>query len=811
MASSTPRVAFPARHRIVLATALAVVASVLLNGAPWPSASAVAQWPTTADAGFRSATLLYQEDGLNPSRVAPYLVHHDPQGRPARDGWLFDLIVTLPPDQSFAYGPAAQADWDRFLDAQFDPGGTISDIDRAVTDLSAATATDGAPLGAPPRRVSVAIGVPYPEVTNTAFAYQGSVYDLSQPAQRSAAVGAYLDQVQRRFQSGGYTNVSLWGAYWAREDAHGSDVAHLPAITSEMKERGLKSLWVPYYSAPGYDDWDAFGFDVAVLQPSLAFTSPRDGGATNLGRLAVTAARARSAGMGVEIEARGGAGSPSEHALLEAYLASGTREGWQAGPKVHFIGTVGNNLVDKAMSGNSSARAAYDSLTSWNQGDIVPWPGPVPVWRSKSPSPGAQVRTAILQRPVSIREVSAVLVPGWQGTITVSGSSASGWVPLGWAATPAAFPAGAPLVDVSAPTDPVEVSRVRVVFTPAPGVKIQPNVERMLLTAAAAVPATASLAVGGTAQVSPPPPVGDYPDRTGNVLTDGAAHDGPWTYPATDQVGWNGTPGGWGAVIDLGRSRDVARVVVHTNGGGYGGIHYPTDAAAVLASCPVAALAGPGAPPCRPVGLSGALRQVGGSGNNTASTITFSSATSSPARYVTVGGGSDGWVMVSEIEVFDRAGTNVAAGSSYRLSPAPSAVGAPGYPDNQARLTDGLVADEVNRPMSTGWPSDSGGEVSVSLPSAARSRAIDVWAVSDPAWGVVAPSAFPVRVETADGRTIQASAACPSTSPTPATRCRADLGEIVTPVSIRVTVPAGGSAGSHRFVSEVAVVPTWSA
>jgi hypothetical protein len=468
---------------------------------------------------------------------------------------------------------------------------------------------------------------------------------------------------------------------------------------------------------------------------------------------------------------------------------------------------VGNNLVDKAMSANVAARGAYDTLTAWNNGDPVAWPSPEPAWRTKNPAPGTQVRTAILDRPVSLREVSVVLVPGWQGTVSISGRSATGWVELGWAATPAAFPTDAPLVDVAAPTDPVAVDRVRVRLTPAPGVTSRPKVERVLLDTAAAVPARSSLAVGGTVETSPVTPVGDYPDRTGRVLTDGIAHAGPWAYPAQGHVGWNGTPGGWGAVVDLGQVRDVSRVVVHANGGGYAGIHFPTDATAVLASCPVAMLSGPGAPACAPVGLAGSRKLLGASASNTSASITFASGQPVRARYVTVGGGSDGWVMVSEIQVFDGAGTNVATGASYRLSPAPTAVGSPGYPDNQARLTDGLVAEEVNRSMSTGWPADQGGQITVGVPGTGTTKGIDVWAVFDPTYGVVTPSGFPVSVVTADGRAISAIAVCPPPTPTPAVGCHAELGESVTAARITVTVPGGGSVRSHHFISEVAAVP----
>ena len=45
----------------------------------------------------------------------------------------------------------------------------------------------------------------------------------------------------------------------------------LPELTAYIRSLGMKTIWIPYYNAPGAAEWRQMGFDAAYYQPNYAF------------------------------------------------------------------------------------------------------------------------------------------------------------------------------------------------------------------------------------------------------------------------------------------------------------------------------------------------------------------------------------------------------------------------------------------------------------------------------------------------------------------------------------------------------------
>ncbi|MGD9519752.1 MAG: DUF4855 domain-containing protein [Armatimonadota bacterium] len=186
-------------------------------------------------------------------------------------------------------------------------------------------------------------------------------------------------------------------------------------------------------------------------------------------------------------------------------------------------------------------------------------------------------------------------------------------------------------------------------------------------------------------RVEPPFPA-KYPDTDGVELTDGMLSERGFSDGRT--VGWFGAD--VTATVDLGAEKSFDSIAVHTEGGGYAAVEYPTAIEVWVSG-------------------DGQLWRII-LGNQWHKEVTYSRAVdgmvdelawlrlavpSTTARYVRLRFVSRAWLMLSEIEV--RSGDqNLAAGCSYFVTPAPES--SEKYADDAIRLTDGVYSGP-----GTGW------------------------------------------------------------------------------------------------------------
>ena len=223
-----------------------------------------------------------------------------------------------------------------------------------------------------------------------------------------------------------------------------------------------------------------------------------------------------------------------------------------------------------------------------------------------------------------------------------------------------------------------------------------------------------NLALGKPYQLDPPLPA-EYPDPEGKKLTDGQLCQQGFGDQRT--VGWYNAP--VEITLDLRETLPVERVRVHAEGGGYGAVNFPAFIA-LLTSTDGRSWSWVASTRELPQQL---LVDEPREGQRMQLAWIEVELAPVPAKLVKLCLVSNGWTMVSEVEVVSQ-GRNVARGIGYRLNPQPtsSARGS----DTTGKLTDGVYAtSNLGARRTVGW---NKGRPAVVIDLEAPQRVSAVWA-----------------------------------------------------------------------------------
>jgi|GEM_PF-1312321 len=712
-------------------------------------------YPTPAATGFHHLGLVYHNAQRTAEDWNAWVAQYR-NGVPVQGRWLFDsflpIDLTAPSGTGTDLGATTAADWVALLDRWFGTapgGGTIGAIDAAITRVAGTTGTAGTPMGLPPTRRKIVVTMPWAADYQAYFGVvDGRAADLRVPAERDRVVAWYTDLVRQRFAAAGYRNVDLWGIYLMREDILPGDEAWVTTAAATVHQRGMKIAWIPYYRAPGWQQWRSFGLDVAIMQPSYGFRSPVDGGPVDATRLVTTAELAANAGLGVEIEARGSAGGSYEAAMFQQYLSEGARLGYRNAATAYFLG-----LDRRPVNGGS-----YDSLADYIAGAAIRSVDPQPAWAWS----GATIRVANTTFPArsdltAVRIQFTTASSTWRGAVSVSQLVSGLWKAGGttYAGTaPAAGTHQLALVPLGTLNN---VSGLRVTFTPAAGAT--PAAVDSIVLDTVWPTGTSGLSTGAPYTVSTgPAPTGQFADTAATTagFGRGLLTDGQWSTTGwwnARPVGWWGDTGPVRVLFDLGTTRAIDRVVLYTHNSPDAAVNWPIEAPTVQlsSSCPVFAGTQRGtATNCGVTTLAApAPVVIGTNGRSQDGKYTFAAPSAVNARYATLIAQPTGWFLADEVRIF-AGGVDITDSVSYRLlsPPNPQSVDPSVYGDNGVRLTDGNVAPIMSGPAATGWHLSSAFSVTVDLTRSTTVRSGTAWFVDAPSWGVVRPLSVTVATST---------------------------------------------------------------
>lgn len=206
--------------------------------------------------------------------LLPYVGYYDTSGQ-LKD-IFFDAFLLLPcvstgPSGGTMYisdNPAVASDWQAFRDDIFADGYNLDALNTAVGQVKKQ-------LGKSDYKAKVFFTVSYPNDGQTDFgSIGGRTYNFSILQDRIDYCKWQIDDYISRFNSGKYENLEVVGFYWFEEFIKQNDSTEktlLTSTTSYIRQKGYKSIWIPYYMASGWNKWKEYGFDVACLQPNYMF------------------------------------------------------------------------------------------------------------------------------------------------------------------------------------------------------------------------------------------------------------------------------------------------------------------------------------------------------------------------------------------------------------------------------------------------------------------------------------------------------------------------------------------------------------
>lgn len=798
--------------------ALACTLMIALAAVPARAAGATSGpgYPSPERAGFHQAALVYHDAAPDAATLARYVAYRPDGTTPERRAWMFDAFVeaamTAPSGASTAYGPTTEQDWLTMLDWWFGGAGStgaLGQLDGVIDATGRATATDGRPMGAPPAPRKVMIMMPWPDPAQRAFGtVDGSPADLSRLSDRTRVVGWYTRLIEQRFAAQHYEHLALWGVYFVREDAILSDQPWVRQATTQVHAAGTRALWIPYWSAPGWDTWQQLGFDVAFVQPSAAFRGPMDGGDASASRIRSTAAQAAAHGLGVEIEARSGASTVRERAMFRQYLAEGTREGFQQAANAWFLGLQ----VTPMNAGN----AAYSDVAQYILGRAVEDLDLHPAWTWS----GSTLAAANFDPRSDLNAIRVDLdeTPGrpWLGRVVVEARVGASWHPAGWAWRTTQEPLDAGIQTVTVPLAHLAgVTGLRVHFETQAGSPAPLQVSRMVADTAW-VGGDANLALGRpyTTVASAPGPAA-HPDSSAQTTVgfgDGKLNSGTWSdqgWQAGQSIGWFKIGGEVAVQFDLGRTTPVDEIVVHTHGGTYQGSNWPLQAGAVLTTdCPVTASSGRGVAPCDGVYAPASAPFVTNAGGpyqtDQSGYLVLQPPSGARARWVTFSAVGNGWLTLDDIQIFSR-GLDVAGTAIYHLATYPTPKDQGGYPDDGTRLTNGRIASPFAPAMLTGWTQDHQETVTIDLGRSEPVSSVVVWAQVYPSWGIENPGGVEVALS-ADGTSWASLGSTTSADPSMPDALGFRVDGATQPARwVRVVIPPTGASWAWSMLSQVEV------
>lgn len=318
-------------------------------------------------AGGGKESRFYDEDWMQ--GLVSY-VDRDGQEHWLFDGFLFlqimdrDCRVAFDPGHRDAKGiflSATQADWMGLLDYYFQKGACLDALETVVGQTKKR-------LGDPGYKRQVIISIPNPityrqpgeNTGGTTYwgVLDGRATDFSKGEDRFAACKWYIDEVLRRAKAARYKHIEIAGFYYVTEEATGAGNL-ITDISSYVHSLGYPLTWIPYFTAPGWDQWRDKGFDIAWYQPNYFFNPslPEE-------RLEEACKRAIAHGMAMELEfdervvAERADGQPSMGYRLRGYMDAYKKYGsWEKLPIAYYISHRGVGVLRD--SGNAEDKELY--------------------------------------------------------------------------------------------------------------------------------------------------------------------------------------------------------------------------------------------------------------------------------------------------------------------------------------------------------------------------------------------------------------------------------------------------------------------
>lgn len=318
------------------------------------------------DPTLRDILLVFTGDktdslNLTADDFIPLVAYVNPHGQ--IKGRMFDTIQFMP----YTGIPSTKAAWESYLDDLFTPGQQLHALDEAMERFNAEI------FGC--ERQKVILALPYPDsrqddfgildpgATSLSFS-NNSIGSQQALRNRLQAVQWYYGQLMKKWNQAHFTNLSLAGIYWYKESIDPTiegEAQLVQGVSGLVKEYRHNFVWIPYFGAPGIEDWKALGFTHAFLQPNYYATQdpPED-------RMERAAGIAEQYGMGIELELDNRVlTSRYYHELFYKEMNQAVKLGMDGNTSNAYYVGLAQTLLDAKNSEVSLVRRVYDDLYRW--------------------------------------------------------------------------------------------------------------------------------------------------------------------------------------------------------------------------------------------------------------------------------------------------------------------------------------------------------------------------------------------------------------------------------------------------------------
>ncbi len=321
--------------------------------------------------GAKDLCLLYHGKnlaGYDVESLLPYIAYLDKDGKP--QDIMFDSVLFLAHNASFPSGgmphkDSIKSDWEWVNDDLFAEGKNIMALEEAVGQVKKELN-----LG-DDYKYKVALTLYYPTTSMKNFGDvdgDGVSEDFSDYKNRIKALKWFIDETEKRFSEQNFQNIELVAYYWWHEAVENDDTdteKMLNDVSDYVHKLDRDFIWIPYFTANGYNKWSELGFDAAVMQPNYVFTA--EAPYSNVGNCANLTALY---GMGVEMEL-------FEDVLSKElffkkymqYIAGGVEHGYMNDCIIMYYQSV-TAIRDAAYSKSAMARTVYEQTYHFIKGDL---------------------------------------------------------------------------------------------------------------------------------------------------------------------------------------------------------------------------------------------------------------------------------------------------------------------------------------------------------------------------------------------------------------------------------------------------------
>ncbi len=632
--------------------------------------SLTAGFPTVGEAGFHHCALIYLNGKKSAADFKPMLVKYEngqPTDQRGFDAFLF-LAYVFKSGGHAEVGVSNKSDWEHILDGFFGENGYAKSLSDAATELELKT----------PVKVIVSLSWLNPAVTDFGDVDgDGESEDLSTSSGRAAVLEWFMNRTESELAK--YPDLELWGYYMMREGLGGETQPIAEQYCQMVHNRGLKTLWIPYYMAGGYKLAKAAGFDVVIMQSNWMFTTHDQNGNSRRNRLMHTADMAAEEGFGVELELFSTAPSPRQRQIFLETLETAGKMGFQDAPTAYYFGDTWG--ID--ASEDPADRALYSEWMDFIAGKRITAPVSCE-WSAAYDDTKTTISCKMPEAAMPyILDIFLDETPDdfFKGSVQVESNGG----PLAWTLRRMFNPADGKRQNISIELPPEPTGELIVTMTPdMPGKR--PNITGVQIEPTDKSSSVVTKSYRKPYSITPADGIMRYPDESGRDLLDGVK-SGSWDV----YVGWRQSPRQLNIIFDLGYKQPVDDIRLYIEDDPKSAISVPALLAAAVSDNAPALNGGIGrmpfaaAPPIFSDFKYNAARKE----------LRCKLPENTAGRYITLMVTPKLWFFLSEVELYhDRAMIQPGLIEYSYTVPPTADVGEqqPHYSDNGKKLTDGQIS-----------------------------------------------------------------------------------------------------------------------